>query len=179
MARLYNPTLAREPTDELFHEARHCAFEETTRLPELLPLTDDDQEVLRAAESIIRERFKEGRHHVGAAVRGGSGKIYAGIHLQAVVGEPATCAEVIAIGRAMAEGEDRITASVAVRHPKPREASKVLHILPPCGSCRDLLADYGGREVWVILEIDGAVRKARIADLIPLRRWTRGPSPIS
>lgn len=146
---------------------------------DLLTLGPEDQEVFRAAEAIIRARFKEGRHHVGAAVRGGSGKIYTGIHLQAVVGEPATCAEVIAIGRAMVEGEDRITASVAVRHPKPHEATRLLRVLPPCGSCRDLIADYGGREVWVILDVDGAVKKARIADLIPLRRWSRGPSSIS
>ena len=112
-------------------------------MPELLPAAQIDLEVLREAEEIIRTRFKEGRHHVGAAVRGGSGKIYAGIHLQAVVGEPATCAEVIAIGSAMLAGEDRITACVAVRHPKAHENPGVLKVLPPCGSCRDLIADYG------------------------------------
>jgi cytidine deaminase len=148
-------------------------------LPELHSAVQADLEVLRAAEEIIRARFKERRHHVGAAVRGTSGRIYPGIHLQAVVGEPATCAEVIAIGSAMLAGEEGITACVAVRHPKPHEAAGALKILPPCGSCRDLIADYGGRDVWIILELDGKVQKARIADLIPLRRWQRGPSPIS
>lgn len=148
-------------------------------VPELFPLTADDNEVLRAAETVIRQRFREGRHHVGAAVRGSSGKIYTGIHLQAVVGEPATCAEVIAIGRAMLEGEDLITACVAVRHPKPHETYRELKLLAPCGSCRDLIADYGGRDVWVILDVDGRLQKTHIAELIPLRRWSRGPSPIS
>jgi cytidine deaminase len=138
-----------------------------------------DLEVLQAAEEIIRARFREGRHHVGAAVRGGSGKIYAGIHLQAVVGEPATCAEVIASGSAMLAGEDRITACVAVRHPKAHENPGELKVLPPCGSCRDLIADYGGKDVWIILELDGKVLKTRISELIPLRRWARGPSAIS
>jgi len=148
-------------------------------LPELQPLTSEDAELIRAAEITIRRRFREGRHHVGAAVRGSSGKIYTGIHLQAVVGEPATCAEVIAIGCAMLEGEERITACVALRHPKPQEGSTELKVLPPCGSCRDLIADYGGRDVWVILEVDGRVQKTRVAELIPLRRWSRGPSPVS
>ena len=89
------------------------------------------------------------------------------------------CAEVIAIGNAMVAGEERITTCVAVRHPKEREANGSLKILPPCGSCRDLIADYGGKDAWVLVETDGQVQKARISDLIPLRRWTRGPSAIS
>jgi len=148
-------------------------------MPPLTPAGPEDLEVYQVAADIIRSRFKEGRHHVGAAVRGGSGRIYAGVHLQAVVGEPAVCAEVIAIGNAMVAGEERITTCVAVRHPKEREANGSLKILPPCGSCRDLIADYGGKDAWVLVETDGQVQKARISDLIPLRRWTRGPSAIS
>jgi len=148
-------------------------------MPELNPLTPEDLELLHAAEAAIRSRFRAGRHHVGAAVRGASGRIHTGIHLQAVVGEPQTCAEVIAIGNAMLAGEDRIATCVAIRHPKPHEAPQSFKVLPPCGSCRDLIADYGGREAWVILEVEGELRKARIADLNPLRRWTRGPTPAS
>jgi cytidine deaminase len=148
-------------------------------MPDLLPLSPEDFEVLHAAEAAIRARFRAGRHHVGAAVRCASGKVYPGIHLQAVVGEPATCAEVVAIGAAMLAGEERIATCVAIRHPKPHETPQIFKVLPPCGSCRDLIADYGGRDVWVILEIDGELRKARIADLNPLRRWARGPTPVS
>ncbi|MBI4607299.1 MAG: cytidine deaminase [Planctomycetes bacterium] len=148
-------------------------------MPELFPLAQEDLEVYRAAEQAIRARFREGRHHVGAAVRASSGRIYTGIHLQAVVGEPATCAEVIAIGAAMLAGEERIATCVAVRHPKGHEDPALFKVLPPCGSCRDLLADYGGRDAWVILEVDGKLEKARIGELIPLRRWTRGPSEVS
>jgi cytidine deaminase len=147
-------------------------------MPALTPLTPDDQALYEAAAELIRARFKEGRHHVGAAVRGSSGRIYAGVHLQAVVGEPAFCAEAIAIGHAMTQGEEGIAACVAVRHPKEREANGALRVLPPCGSCRDLIADYGGREAWVLLEIEGGLVKTRIRELIPLRRWARGASPI-
>lgn len=147
--------------------------------PLLHALDSDDRELLAAAEAIIQQRFREGRHHVGAAVRGATGKIYTGIHLQAVVGEPATCAEVIAIGQAMLAGEDHIVSCVAIRHPKPREVSQALRILPPCGSCRDLIADYGGKAVWILLELEEGLRKTSIAELIPLRRWSRGASPAS
>ena len=147
-------------------------------MPQLEPATEDDLALYESAVAIIRARFREGRHHVGAAVRGGSGRIYAGLHLQAVVGEPAVCAEAIAIGRAMAEGEERISASVAVRHPKEREVGGAPRVLPPCGSCRDLVADYGGKNAWILLEVDGKLVKTRIHELIPLRRWARGASPI-
>jgi cytidine deaminase len=147
-------------------------------MPDLVPVDPEDIALHEAAVQIIRARFKEGRHHVGAAVRGASGKIYPAIHLQAVVGEPAVCAEKIAIGKAMADGEPSITASVAVRHPKEREANGTLKVLPPCGACRDLIADYGGKETWVILEVDGKLRKVRIQELIPLRRWARGASQV-
>lgn len=148
-------------------------------MPELLPVSEEDLEVYRTAVEAIQSRFRMGRHHVGAAVRGASGKIYAGIHLQAVVGEPAVCAEVLAIGSAMLGGEERITTCVAVRHPKKEEPNGRLMVLPPCGSCRDLIADYGGKDAWVLLDLDGAMRKVRIHELIPLRRWKRGASPIS
>ena len=143
----------------------------------LHPLAPGDQEVYDAARDVITARFVEGRHHVGAAVRTGSGKIFTGVHLQGVIGEPAVCAEKVAIGRAMTAGEASITTCVAIRHPKAQERNGRLWVLPPCGSCRELLCDYGGRDVWVILDIDGVLRRARIADLLPLRRWFRGATP--
>jgi cytidine deaminase len=147
-------------------------------MPDLVPVGEEDKALYESAVAIIRARFREGRHHVGAAVRGGSGRIHTGLHLQAVVGEPAICAEAIAIGRAMAEGEERISACVAVRHPKEREAGGAPRVLPPCGSCRDLVADYGGKDAWILLEVDGKLVKTRISELIPLRRWARGASPV-
>lgn len=143
----------------------------------LQPLEPRDQEVYDAARDVISTRFKEGRHHVGAAVRAASGKIYTGIHLQGVIGEPAVCAEKVAIGRAMTVGEERIVTCVAIRHPKAREENGQLWVLPPCGSCRELICDYGGKEVWVIIDVEGGLHRARIADLLPLRRWFRGAAP--
>ena len=136
-----------------------------------------EREVFEAACEVIKSRFTLGRHHVGAAVRAASGKIYTGIHLQGVIGEPAVCAEKIAIGRAMTAGEEQIDMCVAVRHPKPREEGGRLFVLPPCGSCREMIGDYGGRDVRVILEVDGALVWMTSAALLPYRRWHRGAAP--
>ncbi len=146
-------------------------------LPALLPLEPVDRELYDSAAEIITHRFAEGRHHVGAAVRGGTGAIYAGVHLQGVIGEPAVCAEKVAIGRAMTAGEDSIVGCVAIRHPKPREHNGRLFVLPPCGSCRELIGDYGGKTVRVILEVRGELGWAESGVLLPWRRWSRGAAP--
>lgn len=143
----------------------------------LRPLDEGDRQVYEAAREIITDRFKEGRHHVGCAVRAASGRIFTGVHLQGVIGEPAVCAEKVAIGRAMTAGEESVVTCVAIRHPKAREPNGRLCVLPPCGSCRELLCDYGGRDVWVIIEVDGGLHRARVGDLLPLRRWYRGATP--
>lgn len=140
----------------------------------LYPLESGDQEVYDAAAAVITRRFKEGCHHVGAAVRDTDGEIFAGVHLQGVVGEPAVCAEKVAIGSAMTDGDRQIDLSVAIRHPKPHETDGRLFVLPPCGACRELIADYGSKNTWVILEVNGALFRARITDLLPMRRWQRG-----
>ena len=140
----------------------------------LYPLESGDQAVYDAAAKVITQRFKEGCHHVGAAVRDVDGRIFSGVHLQGVIGEPAVCAEKVAIGRAMTEGNRQIELSVAIRHPKQQETDGRLYVLPPCGSCRELIADYGSKETWVILELNGALFRARITDLLPMRRWQRG-----
>jgi len=48
---------------------------------EYLPITEKDNELIEAAKNIIRDNYHEKRHHVGAAIRAKSGRIYAGVHL--------------------------------------------------------------------------------------------------
>ena len=48
---------------------------------EYLPITKADQELIEAAASVIRQNYVPGKHHVGAAIRGKSGRIFAGVHL--------------------------------------------------------------------------------------------------
>jgi cytidine deaminase len=63
-----------------------------------MALQSPDLELIEAARSIIRERFKPNFHHVGAALRTQSGQIFAAVHLEANVGRIAVCAEAIALG---------------------------------------------------------------------------------
>jgi len=89
----------------------------------------------------VRHRYRYGRHTVGAAVRGASGRIYTAVNLDATVGRAAVCAEAVALGAAITAGESAIEAVVAVRHPRPEEHGPIA-VVSPCGLCRELLVDH-------------------------------------
>jgi cytidine deaminase len=91
-------------------------------------------ELINAASTIIHARYRHGFHHVGAALRSKSGKIFSAVHLEASVGRIAVCAEAIALGMAAAEGDSDVEMIVAV--------SKGGEVMPLCGMCRELVSDY-------------------------------------
>jgi len=101
-----------------------------------------DHELISAATDLIKARYLENRHHIAAAVRGKSGTIYTGLHLDTYVGRASVCAEAVALGQAMSAGETGIEAIVSVRHPRPREQHREPQLVSPCGICREMLNDF-------------------------------------
>jgi cytidine deaminase len=81
-------------------------------------------------------------HTVAAAIRSRDGRVWTGLHLGATVGRLSVCAEPIAYGRALLEGDGSIETIVAVRHPKPEEDAREIAVVSPCGACRELVMDY-------------------------------------
>ncbi len=142
-----------------------------------LPLTEADEELIEAARRQITRAYRRGWHHVGAALRTRSGRIVTAVHLEANVGRIAVCAEAIAIGRAIAEGEREFTTIVAVRHPKPEEPDRSVRVVAPCGMCRELIADYGA-EITVIYPTPAGLAKSPITELLPYK-YTRHSPPGS
>jgi cytidine deaminase len=132
-----------------------------------------DQELIRIATDLITSRYLENRHHIAAAVRGKSGKVYTGIHLDTYVGRASVCAEAVAMGQAMSAGEKEIDSIVSVRHPRPREANQEIQIVSPCGICREMLADFapGCR---VIVPVNGEIGEVDVKDLLP-NKYFRQP----
>jgi cytidine deaminase len=114
----------------------------TLTSPEKPVLSAADQALIEAARALITERYVENRHHIAAAVRGGSGRIYTGLHLDTYVGRASVCAEAVALGQALGAGETRIEAIVSLRHPRPREQHRDCKIVSPCGICREMLTDF-------------------------------------
>src|SRR5688500_18108438 len=101
-----------------------------------------DRALIDAATDLIKARYLENRHHIAAAVRGKSGTIYTGLHLDTYVGRASVCAEAVALGQAMSAGEKEIDSIVSVRHPRPREQHREPQLVSPCGICREMLNDF-------------------------------------
>ncbi|HVI91188.1 MAG TPA: cytidine deaminase [Dongiaceae bacterium] len=105
-------------------------------------LSPANQALIEAARELISARYIENRHHIAAAVRGGSGRVYTGLHLDTYVGRASVCAEAVALGQALGAGETHIEAIVSLRHPRPREQHRDCKIVSPCGICREMLTDF-------------------------------------
>src|SRR5688572_12351741 len=125
-----------------------------------LEITAQDRLLVQAAIEVITKNYREERHVVGAAVLCASGKSYAGVNVESCGYGP--CAEPIAIGTAISQGEREFLTIVAVGG-----WSVTYPLLPPCGNCRQLLWDYAPKAA-VLLDKDGALIKVSIADLMPL-----------
>ncbi|MDO5603525.1 MAG: cytidine deaminase [Paracoccus sp. (in: a-proteobacteria)] len=84
---------------------------------------------------------------VGAAVRGASGRIYRGCNVENVAYPEGTCAEAGAIAAMVAAGEtELIEVAVIADSPGP---------VPPCGGCRQKLAEFGRGDTPVLLATTG------------------------
>ncbi len=124
-------------------------------------MTDIDAELIAAARAVRENAHAPySRFKVGAAVRAASGKVYAGCNVENVAYPEGTCAEAGAIAAMVAAGEKRLIAVVVIADcPAP---------VPPCGGCRQKLAEFGGPTVPVTLATtDGRTLATTIADLLP------------
>ena len=97
------------------------------------------------------------RFPVGAAVRGGSGRVYAGCNVEKASYGLTVCAERNAVFQAVAAGETRVEA-VAVYTPTASPTA-------PCGACRQVIAEFGPR-ARVLCACDGPDRIEATLDML-------------
>lgn len=97
---------------------------------------------------------------VGAAIRAASGRVYTGVNVENAAYPEGTCAEAGAIA-AMVAGGDTAIAEVAVIADCPDP-------VPPCGGCRQKLAEFGAGDVPVTMAtLAGAIQTRRLDELLP------------
>ena len=117
---------------------------------------------LLAAATAVRENAYApySRFRVGAALRASSGAVYAGCNVENVAYPEGTCAEAGAIASMVAAGDTRIAELLVIANsPDP---------VPPCGGCRQKIAEFADPSVIVILcPTDGKSRTTTVADLLP------------
>ena len=125
-----------------------------------------DHALVAAANDVLARHYRTFWHTVAAAVRGRDGRVWTGLHLGTTVGRLSVCAEAVAIGRAIMDGDGSIECAVAVRHPKPEELDRELAVVAPCGACRELILDYSP-DALVILKRPEGLLKLPVRALLP------------
>lgn len=117
---------------------------------------------LLQAATDVRERAYApySRFKVGAALRASSGAVYVGCNVENVAYPEGTCAEAGAIAAMIAGGDTKIAeVFVIADSPSP---------VPPCGGCRQKIAEFAGQDVKVTLcTTDGAQKVMTVAELLP------------
>ena len=130
-------------------------------------LDGDDEALIAAARAVLHRHYRPFWHTVAAALRDREGRIWTGVHLGATVGRLQVCAEAVALGRAVLEGDGGIATAVAVRHPKPEEEDRELAVVSPCGACREMILDYAP-EALVIVPGPAGLVKLPVRALLPV-----------
>jgi homotetrameric cytidine deaminase len=125
-------------------------------------LLDGPEILLRAADVVMRNAYAPySQFKVGAAVRSRSGAIYAAANVENAAYPQGQCAEASALGALVAAGETAITAVAVVAERKL--------LCPPCGGCRQRLAEFGSADTPVHLGRPGQVpHTVTLAELLPL-----------
>jgi homotetrameric cytidine deaminase len=119
-------------------------------------------ELLRAAEAVMKTAHVRYSHFpVGAALRAPDGSIHVGSNVENASYPQGQCAETSAIGALIAAGHTRI-AEVAV-------VAERMDICPPCGGCRQRLAEFASPDTPVHLgRPDGPRHTTTVGELLPL-----------
>jgi cytidine deaminase len=117
---------------------------------------------LLEAATAVRERAYApySRFKVGAALRSTSGAVHVGCNVENVAYPEGTCAEAGAIAAMIASGDTRIAEVLVIADsPEP---------VPPCGGCRQKIAEFAGPEVRVTMSTtDGKQKVVTVSELLP------------
>ena len=117
--------------------------------------------LLQAATEVrLRAYAPYSRFKVGAAIRASSGAVHVGCNVENVAYPEGTCAEAGAIAAMIAAGDTAIAEILVIADsPAP---------VPPCGGCRQKIAEFAAPDVKVTLcTTDGAQKTMTVAELLP------------
>lgn len=116
---------------------------------------------LLAAACAVRENAYApySRFKVGAAVIAGSGRVYTGCNVENASFSHTCCAERTAVFTAVSAGETRILGVAIVTETHPPAS--------PCGSCRQVLHEFGPDAFVLCANLAGDVTEATVRDFLP------------
>ena len=97
---------------------------------------------------------------VGSALLTSKGNIYTGCNVENISYGITNCAERVAIGKAVSEGEKKFVAIALTTHHG--------EMATPCGACRQVIHEFGKDIIIVMASSKGKVLIKKISDLLPL-----------
>lgn len=111
------------------------------------------------AQEARREAYAPySRFAVGAALLTKSGQIYTGCNVENASYGLSICAERVAVFKAVAAGEREFEAIAVVSETRAT----------PCGSCRQVLAEFDPGEMQVLVaDLEGGCEEYRLKELLP------------
>ena len=123
----------------------------------------DDDALVEAAKAVRGQAHAPYSHYfVGAAVLDEHGRIHRGCNVENAAYPEGICAETAAIAAMVAAGGKRIVAIAAVGGREELEAC------PPCGGCRQRIAEFAdGNTRVILLDESGRPRRHTVQDLLP------------
>ena len=102
-------------------------------------------------------------YKVGAALLAKSGRVYLGCNVENASYTPTNCAERTAVFKAVSEGEREFCA-IAVCGGKD---GVIAGLFPPCGVCRQVMAEFCGPDFAVHLVTADGVETLPLEKLLP------------
>jgi len=123
-------------------------------------LTDAERQALidLANEARRRAYAPYSKYMVGAALRTDSGRIYTGVNIENAAYPTGICAERVAVFKAVSDGEVNFDVIAVVTDNGGA----------PCGSCRQVLSEFGMQTVILIADGSGRlVKETSVSELLP------------
>ena len=112
-----------------------------------------------AKEAMMKAYAPYSGFFVGAALLTKSGKVYTGCNIENGAYTPTNCAERTALFTAVSQGERSFRAIAIVSDSK--------NPTPPCGVCRQVLAEFCSSDMPVILGTPEEMRVMTLGELLP------------
>lgn len=127
--------------------------------------TIDYTQLLQAAEEARTMAYAPYSHYaVGACLVTADGRTYKGCNVENASSGACLCAERTAVAKAVSEGVHAFAAIAIVG----AEAGQAGDFCPPCGICRQVLAEFDDGTMTVVMRRGAEVVAMPLADLLPL-----------
>ena len=127
----------------------------------------EEQELVRLALGARERAYAPySKFQVGAALLTGTGRVYQGCNIECASYTPTNCAERTAFFKAVSEGERDFVAIAIAGGPA---GAPVKRACPPCGVCRQVMAEFCDPETFeILLATENGVEEAYLLkELLP------------